>query len=398
MKTPRKLYFVLLAIFFVLPLIQMQCRIIPMPSLKGVQRPLEIPPISIHSVSRGEFQKAIESWFARNFGLRELWIRFHNQLLYSFLRTTPLESTIDVGKGRQLFEKNYCEYYLGMTKPDIDSLPFYIKRLQHLQKLLEARNIPLIMCFSPSKAAMYPQDIPACYEAQRRETSTGYQQMLELLQKNKIPYVDGPGLLNAGKKDVSAPLMARCSSHWNNYGAFYSCDRFITVAESLTNSSLGHPIIKNVIINHIPPSYDRELADLMNVIWVPWDYRIIHTTFGNSDSTGVKHKPRLLIEGGSFNWAWLDVMFSSKCITSADFYYYYSKSYGQHFFHDSLHDNIKLDPKIDWAKAVSDIDIVVIEINQSLMHMFPKEFVEEFTNYLEENQNPMNGKSSRLQG
>jgi hypothetical protein len=252
-----------------------------------------------------------------------------------------------------------------------------------LQTLLAARNIPLILSISPSKAAMYPQDIPACYNPEKRSHSNGYNVMVELLQKSKIPCVDGPLLLNARKNDVAAPLMARCSSHWNNYGAFYSCDRFVAIAESLTRTSMGHPVVKSVTINHIPPSYDRELADIMNVVWIPWDYPIIHTTFGNSDTTGTRRKPRLLIEGGSFNWAWLDVMFSSKCIKSADFYYYYSKSYGKHFYHDSLYDNITLDPKIDWGKTLAKIDIVVIEINQSLMHMFPKEFVEEFTEYLE---------------
>jgi alginate O-acetyltransferase complex protein AlgJ len=375
-----------LATLLLLPLVQMQVRIVPVPALRGVQQPVCFPRITLPAIRHGDIQSMAEKWFARNFGLRELWIRLHNQMLYSFLRVTPSESTIEVGRHGQLFEKNYLEYYLGLKNAPVDSMVEYIGRLKHLQQLLLRRyGIPLIVCISPSKAAFVPEDIPSFYKSAKRKSSTAYRLMMRLLLENGIPFVDGPALLCQHRNDYSAPLMARCSSHWNSIGAFYSADRFIAVAESLNGATLVHPAIQSVVIDSCPISNDRELANLMNLFWTPTDFPVMHATFGQNSTGMESNVPRLLVEGGSFNWIWLDVLFFGQCLESTDFCYYYSKPYAERYSYRADKEKEKVQSDVDWEKTICNIDILVIEINESLM-MFPVEFVQDMTQYLEKSE------------
>jgi alginate O-acetyltransferase complex protein AlgJ len=382
-KTARCIFAGILAAMFLLPLVQMRLRIIPLQPLRGVQKPVCFPEITMNAVRRGEFQAIAEKWFARNFGLREFWIRLHNQILYTMMRTTPVESTIDVGENGQLFEKNYIEYHLGIRNPCTENLQKNVNRLAQMRKMLLERGISLIVCISPSKAAFDPNDIPWYYDSAKRTVSTTYRFLSRLLNENRIPWIDGPGLLRLHRNDMSAPLFPLCSSHWNSVGAFYSADRFITVAESLTNETMNHPCIQSVRIDSCPVKDDLELAHLLNVFWTPADFPVMHPMFGEGKQNSGNHRPRLLVEGGSFNWIWLDALFRSKCLESAYFYYYYSKPWGQHYFHSAGKGLEKIQSGVDWERTIRDVDIVVIEINESLMNMFPVEFIHDLTGYLE---------------
>jgi alginate O-acetyltransferase complex protein AlgJ len=379
----RCMYIGTLAVLLLLPLIQMQVRIVPVSALRGVQKPVCFPEITLFSIGHGEFQVLAEKWFARNFGLREFWIRLHNQILYSLLRTTPIESTVDVGKNGQLFEKNYVEHYLGIKNPHIENLTEHMSGLKRLQQMLRNRGISLIVCISPSKAAFVPEDIPGFYNSGKRTVSVGYHFMVRLLNENGIPWIDGPGLLRLHRNDNGAPLIPRCSSHWNSVGAFYSAERFVAVAESLAGHPMVHPLLESVKIDYNPSSNDRELANLMNLFMTPTDYPVAHVTFGSKGTSEEGGRPRLIVEGGSFNWIWLDALFCGRCLESADFFYYYSKPYAQHYFHRAGMEKVKIQTDVDWGKTMHDIDIVVIEINESLMNTFPVEFVRDLNGYLE---------------
>jgi alginate O-acetyltransferase complex protein AlgJ len=382
----RCMYIGTLAVLLLLPLIQMQVRIVPVSALRGVQKPVCFPKVNLYSIRHGEFQVMAEKWFARNFGLRELWIRLHNQILYTLLRTTPIESTVDVGKNGQLYEKNYMEHYLGIKNPHIENLPEHMSGLKRLQQMLRDRGISLIVCISPSKAAFVPEDIPGFYDSDKRTVSIGYRFMVRLLNENGIPWIDGPGLLRLHRNDSGAPIFPRCSSHWNSVGAFYSADRFVAVAESLAGHPMVHPLLESVAIDHNPSSNDRELANLMNLFLTPADFPVAHVKFGSKGTSEGGNRPRLVVEGGSFNWIWLDALFCGRCLESADFFYYYSKPYAQRYVHRAGKEKEKIKSDVDWEKTMAGIDIVVIEVNESLMNTFPFEFVRDMTKYLAKRQ------------
>ena len=114
--------------------------------LNGVEIPAPMPNMTFHSISDGSFQDGTEAYLKQNFGFRQPLIRFYNQYLWDFYKTSNgNKGILTLGKDGWLYEpwsvEDYYQIYYHQHFSDVDQLTEQLaeeaKRVYQLQHILE---------------------------------------------------------------------------------------------------------------------------------------------------------------------------------------------------------------------------------------------------------------------
>ena len=127
----------------------------------GIERPAPFPSLRPQALPAGGFGDAFERFFAQKFGLRGFGIRLAHQLGWEVFGVLPAPggTPIDVGTDHWLYEHDYVRHNVrryGMRRKEAVE---FARRMSALRDRLAARGIPLVVCLSPSKAAVYPEHL-----------------------------------------------------------------------------------------------------------------------------------------------------------------------------------------------------------------------------------------------
>jgi hypothetical protein len=331
--------------------------------LDGIFPDAPRPDFTLQDWLSHRFQDNASKWFSRYFGARALFIRLGNQVNYSLFGTSYMNNqSIIIGKQSQLYEVGYIINYCKLVRPmPLELVEAQVKEIAEIQDRLARHGMAFILLITPSKAAIYPEFIPDIFCSSPKSTNRDYDSFVPLLDQYKINYVDGHIITLAAKAREPAPVFTQGGTHWNYLGAYYTVERLLTMIEALTSQSIGRLSLQHLEIDHKPSvKEDKDLADLLNLIYPPYNYLVPHPTIVREGST--HHLGKAVFVGGSFMWPVLDILNHTNIFQAMDAYYYYKlllKSY------PAKTDRPIDVSQIDWNEDILTSQVLVLEINET---------------------------------
>ena len=344
--------------------------------LAGVEAPVARPPLSARAWLSGEFAAAFEPWAARKFAFRGFAIRVAHQLEWFFFRTLPVSggTAIDIGHDHWLYEHEYIRHYVrryGMLQEDADE---FASRLAALRGRLAKRGVPLVVCLSPSKPAVYPEylldrDRPPQKHMDRvpaRDT------LAAALAEAGIPLVDCTAILTKWRAEGAPALFSRNGTHWNAYAAQRVLAEIWRLAVRDAPALPALPPLVGYVSKEPLPS-DNDLCSLYNMVRYPF----LEATqpYPLLDAAGAApggRRVRVLGVGDSFSFQLADAMGRTGLVSQFRLLYYNKAEYlfaWQEGERPEVNDAVKarlreLPPDgADLEAMFADCDLVVVELN-----------------------------------
>lgn len=331
-------------------------------TLAGVAHTKPFPEWRWDRLSSGQFQSAFSEWVNGAWGRQDVLIRTNNQLLYSFFgEPGPTGEGIVIGRDGMLYSKDYVESYFQLFPSfSLDKTKGIVQTMGIVQRLLRQRGISFVVLITPSKASLYPEYLPKAYaQFSTRKNNAHYEEFVQQLSQQNINLVDGHRLLAEVKKNLDFPLYPRGGIHWNDLGMFHVLRGLITEINRVSPRPMSNLTIESYEIDYTPRGSDRDLLDILNLWWPPEKYPVprVKVTRDSPDST---FRPRVLVEGGSYNYPLLGNLVGHGLVSSCDFFNYYS--WIVHYPDPTL-THVKIE-KLNWEKEVFGKDVIVLEINE----------------------------------
>ena len=340
----------------------------------GVEKPAYLPSFRPKSLLSGTFGEAFERYFARRFGLRGYGIRLAHQLGWNVFGTLPriAGTAVDEGTDHWLYEHEYVKHHVHRYEMRRDEAKEFAVRMAMLRDHLAERGIPLVVCVSPSKAAVYPEYLPvgAAPSAREKHNTPARDQLVLRLRHVGVAVVDARSLFRAWKR--KGPLLfARSGTHWNAYGAQRVFDAVVAAARAQNPSLPPVPTVSG-FVEGPPLMTDHDLSALYNMIRYPFSEKTVpYPVFsGPPEPTG--RRLRVLGVGDSFSFQLADAMGRSGAVESYRLLYYNKADYrfawapgerprenkAENFRQPSFdRDTFDID------EATRDIDLVLVELN-----------------------------------
>jgi alginate O-acetyltransferase complex protein AlgJ len=293
-------------------------------NLSGATEKRPRVPFSWKSLRSGTFQTEKARQFGEQVCGRELMIRATNELWFRlFHDTASSNSIITVGKNDVLFEKTYLEEYF-VARNSLAALEPWIKQLRQLQDFCRSIGMGFAVVLAPSKAAVYPEEIPDAWRARSDPRPRAAIIVRDLLQKNGIEWIDGNDLAQREKlKNPPAPVFPKGGIHWNRRAVFVTANeiqkRFIQQRKPVEQIQSTRSWVTDT-----PYGEEADLVNLMNLM-VPWRYPCEQITINPSARPPGK-RMTLAVVGDSFGWSLLRLLNESAQFSDIAFYYYYPKA------------------------------------------------------------------------
>ena len=384
MTRVEKVMFVLVISLFLLPvgikitpkLINLQ---LPLPAsfekgLWGMTINEPRPSFSLHGWFTRDFQDQFGKWFNQNYGARPFFVRMGNQLNYSLFNKSYMDKEqIIIGRNGQLFADYDIKPYCNPRPPiPLSLMESRVKEIAELQDLLARRGVTFLLVITPSKAATYPEYIPSNLCHAGPFTNRGYYDFVSFLDKYDLNYINGHVITQQAMQIEKTPLFSRGGIHWNNLGAYFTLRALIDRLKGLTNRTAGSLDLETLNVDHTPTGSDKDLAQLLNLLFPPFDYVVPHPVI--TKKSGTEDLGRIVIVGTSFNRILIELLEKQKIFTRIDFFFYYKLAFhsfpSQRSFPinwETIWDKtINVDvTKIDWEKTILKSDVIVLEVNEA---------------------------------
>lgn len=210
MKWISKITLVLFALLLLLPLTQFNFQ--PDVVSEIDNRHLAENPFSAESRESGaDLSQSIEDYVSDRIGYRDDMILAYtvanDRLFHKMVHPSYMYGRDDYVFFRGLSKIEYSEFHEEFADMVLE-----------IQNYCEARGVPFIFAFEPSKISVFPEHLPDGYSYDR----TWVGQFLRALEERGVHYVDNTPLLRekyeAGEMVFNVKYDA---GHWNNLGAFY---------------------------------------------------------------------------------------------------------------------------------------------------------------------------------
>ena len=310
--------------------------------LNGVEVPAPMPDMTFHTISDGSFQDGTEAYLKQNFGFRQPLIRFYNQYLWDFYKTSNgNRGILTLGKDGWLYEpwsvEDYYQIHYHQHAANADQLKEQLageaKRVYQLQHILEPYGTHLFVCLVPSKDMLYPEHLP-----ENHDTRYDDEPKMSARYFLKDEYTRlGVNVLDLGvyyqqmKDTADFTIFPKTGTHWSKYSSLYAADTLIRYMEQL-----GHVNMPNLVIGprtlQDAQEADIDLENLLNLIRpLPRPQYYYATATSDKDSTAVK--PNMIIIGDSFWWNIVYQVPVQEIFSEFPYWYYNSSIYYDPTYH-----------------------------------------------------------------
>ena len=367
MKKIRPYLVALFGLLLLAPGCQMIWHVFPQPKLIGFTSGADRLPLTWRNWSKGRFQSAFDTWLGQSIGLRAVGIKTDCQINYSVFRESAIK-TADVpilGRNGYVYARCYVDAYARRRAWSFRDVDEYAKDLRRLQDELEKRGKAFIFMIAPSKAEIYPENIPARYlSPSTQDRRSDYQRLLPALEREGVRVIDGHALFLEWKEQDQWLLFPPGGIHWQQYAAWRIYDLMTEELES----QLDRPLAR-VVCNGIAEDgtdWSRGEADVTRVmnIWTSpqWPQRLPRPRLSASQDPDATY-PNLLLIGDSFMKGLLEIPERYKTYSRMDYYYYF----GTHYAFPSGKIRHAKDEAHDWREDILSRDAVIIESNEILL-------------------------------
>lgn len=303
--------------------------------LEGMQNAIVTPDFTWRNLMSGVYQKQVEAWLNEQIPLRRQIIRATNQLYYSvFAKSYMQEGSIAIGRGEQLYEKTYLMKYCntaGMkivpnqekklvkvfeqpaTPHDFEK---WVGELKEVADFFQRRGQTFIYLITPSKAAYYPEGIPAGFYCSPVTPRTEYRMAISILRKSDLNYIDGSKIVLDAKGKYPVELFPRTGIHWTSLAATLTSRELLARISHTIGRDL--PLEFSYTIDRNPIGSDVDLLQLLNLWRSNRDFPVAKLSFKKLHTQPI----RLAVVGGSFVHQLMYVLDSSEVFCQMDHYYY----------------------------------------------------------------------------
>lgn len=272
--------------------------------VKGARGGLD--PLPVFTPARwleGSFQKDCEDWYGENFVGRTFLVRTSNQLSYTLFDEVPFKgrAKLVLGKNRNLFAYQYIHAYYGRDALPPVVLEAFAKDLRRFQDYLRGRGVAFLFMLTPSKASIYPEDIPDHLgEPSGRPAPSDYEILLPLLAKHGVETFDGRAAALTLKKTSGHRLFATTGFHWNPFCALKITQDLLPRLEQILGRPLHRLALDRVDLQLKPRSGDADLTNLA-CLWRPAAFYTPnpYPTASRIPTAGAE-TPDILLVGDSF--------------------------------------------------------------------------------------------------
>lgn len=328
----------LMAIFF----IQQQFHIVSFKPLSGVFVPTPQPMLTFDSYRTAKYQTQTENHLRENFGFREPLIRFYNQFLYDFFRTSYNDEVV-VGKDHWFYYKQHVNEYYGTemyrwyrtTDEAVAAFDREAQRMWKLRGILKEYGIEFLMFMAPDKGFLYPEHLP--YRKHDTTTVNAREYYSAKFEEYDFPYIEMTKWFQELKEADTLPysLMPAAGAHWGFSSVLASDSLFRFMGElngqRFPKMRIGPLHESSEQITH----GDCDLENTINLMRA-----VPHETdkLLDAEVTIVKDSatiwPKVLFVGNSFLWRMHDFIPFDDMFANSEYWFYnstahFGKNYGQ---------------------------------------------------------------------
>ncbi|HLO91035.1 MAG TPA: hypothetical protein VK172_07695 [Lentimicrobium sp.] len=357
-------------IVLILPFLQGIYQIVKLPPLYGYIEKSEKPELSTSNWLNGEYQVKEEKYLNDNFGLRNFFIRFNNQIDYYLFKKAHANSVV-VGKNNYLFETRYLDAASGRDYIGEDSINRVVERIKLIQAELEKRNKTFLIVFTPGKGTFYNEYAPENYQI--TDKPTNYKTYKRLLVQNNINFIDFNSYFLKLKEKSKYPLYPKYGIHWSYYGMAISLDSILKKVESMRNISLQDMTMRNIEIQEAKKD-DDDMIKGMNLLQNPKPEQLAYPEIVFTDLKDNDVKPSLLVIGDSFYWKILEL--TKNTFEPNDFWYYNTEK------HPRVSNINKLVIDLNFDEEINNHDIIILFFTETNLNVLGWGFIEKAYSYL----------------
>jgi hypothetical protein len=296
------------------PSLQRSFKIIPQHALFNTTLGVKPVKVNFKNWKNGRLAVWIEQILVRRSGLYGLFIKINNSINYRLRVAAPAyRSDVLIGLHGGLLHSLSIEGINGAPHVTEAALDQTASDLERLEARLRMDGVTMLSVFSPNKAILRPELMPAALYSKRPAPQV-ISRLLPKLQHLSTPYID----LGAKFSEVKENLYAKSGAHLNHLGA---CLAASAISQKLNpGGPLGCRVEPGV---SEPSSEDLDLARLLNV----FSYRRsveLQPVVSITPCTG-RPPQNVLFIGTSNLFGIIDALRSGNCLADRD-YYFYTKS------------------------------------------------------------------------
>jgi len=352
--------------------------------LYGYEPPSPAPEWGVSAWLDGRFQPAADQWWRERFGLRFFFVKTNNQINYwLFDRVYEGAQSIATGKQDWLYEIATIESYCGLRGPiPSDRLRSFATRIRAFQDAMDARGVPFVLLITPSKPAVYPENLPNSDCGPQPRADSEYERGTAIFRETGVRYVDGFRLVDDAKALwPEVTLYTRAGAHWNNLGAYYAAAAMLDMAGALANRDLPPLALEDVVIDNKPTGLDQDLLHYANLFFEDTDFPTAHPKV--SMPVPADGPLRGVFVGMSYLQEVLMIYADTDAFEQLDHYWYYHTS-----IRDALHGGSRPISRetVDWAGEILQADLLVLDVNMmTILNMAAVRFLDDGLAWLADN-------------
>lgn len=272
------------------------------------------------------YQKKKSDFLNENFGFRELFVRIHNQIYFSFFKKAFANDVI-IGKKNYLFEKNYLKATTGQDLLSDENINAKVDTFLKVQKELRLNGTELLLVLAPGKATFYPEFIPDEYG--KPATITNYTKFKNAFSASGLPFIDCNAWFKSMKKNSKYLLYPKSGIHWSQYGVSLFVDSLSKYIESNYHVKLPNRKLVNLEISqreeNVEKDVDHDIEDGMNLLFNLSTPKMAYPKYEYSDS--IKKTFSVVTIADSYFWQIFGSGIAAHLFKDPAFYYYCSRAY-----------------------------------------------------------------------
>lgn len=288
--------------------------------------PRTTPEFSWAAFREGKLQRAVATRVGESLPIRPYLIRLNNQIAFSLFSELNVPGLL-VGNQQQLIEIGYLREYCGRTDAMAETLANrMIPILLHIQAYYRSRGGNFLYVITPSKAADLPEYFTGkidCSNAVASRT-TMIPAYAERLRNAGIAVFDAATFTQRSKGSYPVDMFPRGGIHWNGIAVARASIEIVEAINRQTGQPTLRPFSFDYAVKDPPTGSDRDLADLINVIFPPTGYPTAKLTYQPIQSCET-HPARLIdaaIVGDSFMNDPSELLTGAACLSRLKLYFY----------------------------------------------------------------------------
>lgn len=313
---------------------------------------------TIEKEGDGSWQAGLGEYLEKNLKIREVLIPVRNQIMYSLFRTSP-NSNIVIGKNNNLFEEEYIcfesQIYGAMSPEDVEAL---VNKLEIINKQLVDKGKNLFIFITPSKAEIYPEDMPSSYIniAPEQKGESTYQLFMNALNGTDIPFYDSTIDVREMKETSEFDVFPRTGTHWSVVTAAVCAEKLADSMEeqlgiNLPESEVDYELCK------APVEPDADIYNLLNLLGKPEEeyYKPVVRIVDEN-----KENHTIFARGGSFMGASVRSLIQREYFLNS---YYLENTFATcpEGTYSGIFDSYDM---LSIREMIEDSDIILLEVNE----------------------------------